>query len=457
VRLGDALRGRGLPASVLAGNPPWLAYRFMPADMQRTFRARSEERGLWHGADVATHQDLSGLFVARAVEIHLRPGGRFGFVMPGAVLDRAQFAGFRAGVYDGGRRAVRVAFEAPWDLRPLRPHVFPVGAAVVFGRREASAVPLPPEREVWSGRLPRIDAAWAEVAGVVTRRRVEGPREGARSPYGARFRNGATVVPRLLFMVEERGPVGGDRIAIRSARSVHEKRPWKDLPALEGVVEAALLCPVHLGETVLPYRVLAPLRAALPLGGEGRGRDPGLAAWWRGAERCWVEHRSSARLTLAEQLDYHGKLSAQLPVRPHRVVYAKSGMHLAAARLGEGRGVVDHTLYWATAASEAEAHYLCAVLNAAVVTRLVRPLMAYGKDERHVDKHVWTLPIPLFDAADARHAALSSLGLRAEEAVGALALEAGRHFAAARRDVRRLLAGSEVGRAIEALVEELLR
>jgi len=47
----------------IVGNPPWLAYRFMTIEMQFTFRQMSEERGLWAGASVATHQDLSGLFL----------------------------------------------------------------------------------------------------------------------------------------------------------------------------------------------------------------------------------------------------------------------------------------------------------------------------------------------------------------------------------------------------------
>ena len=53
---------------VLIGNPPWLAFRFMTEAMQKAFRDYSDERGLWHGAKVATHQDLSGLFLVRAVE-----------------------------------------------------------------------------------------------------------------------------------------------------------------------------------------------------------------------------------------------------------------------------------------------------------------------------------------------------------------------------------------------------
>lgn len=32
--------------------------------------------------------------------------------------------------------------------------------------------------------------------------------------------------------------------------------------------------------------------------------------------------------------------------------------------------------------------------------QLVRPLMSFGKDEHHVDKHVRKLPIPVYDPAN---------------------------------------------------------
>ena len=47
---------------VLVGNPPWLSYRFMADNMQRLYRAMSEQRGMWAGGKASTHQDLSGLF-----------------------------------------------------------------------------------------------------------------------------------------------------------------------------------------------------------------------------------------------------------------------------------------------------------------------------------------------------------------------------------------------------------
>lgn len=100
--------------------------------------------------------------------------------------------------------------------------------------------------------------------------------------------------------------------------------------------------------------------------------------------------------------------------------------------------------------------YLCAVLNAAAFTELVRPFMSYGKDERHFDKHIWQLPVPLYDPADDLHRRLAARGAELEAAVGQLPLRSEKHFAAVRRDVRGFIAGSEAGRDVEALVEELL-
>jgi SAM-dependent methyltransferase len=126
----------------LVGNPPWLAYRFMTPEMQASFRQMSEERGLWAGASVATHQDLSGLFLIRAVEQYLKPSGQFAFVMPFAALSRRQFAGFRTGRYASPAGEVMVAFETPWDLHKVKPNLFRVPPSVVLGRVQGSLTPL---------------------------------------------------------------------------------------------------------------------------------------------------------------------------------------------------------------------------------------------------------------------------------------------------------------------------
>lgn len=440
VRCGDAIGWDGVEATscadVLLGNPPWLAYRFMPAEMQAAFHRLCVMHGLWVGGTVSTHQDLAGLFVVRAVRRYLREGGRFAFVMPGAVLDRGQFAGLR------GQRDAGLKIEECWDLRRVRPHPFPVGAAVIFNERSGSGGEAGLRvSEVWSGRPP---------AGLV--RTTVGANDGlvieeGRSPYHASFRQGATLVPRMLVMVE-RSNAG----RVRSLRSGYEKRPWRGLASLEGEVEAGCLRPVLLGEHVMPYGLLGSALAVLP-DAEGE-RGPGFVRWWGEAESLWLRHRSSEKLSLYGQLNYQQKLAGQSPGAALRVVYTKSGMHLAAAKLTDARAVVDHTLYWAAVGSEAEADFLIAILNAAVVTRMVRPLMAFGKDERHIDKQVWRLPIPRYDPGCALHGRLVAAGrAAAAELVG---WRTDGRCVAVRREVRGYLAGSAVGRAIEGLVEAVL-
>jgi hypothetical protein len=228
---------------------------------------------------------------------------------------------------------------------------------------------------------------------------------------------------------------------------------------LRGEVEAEYLWPVYLGEHVAPYRSFAPALGVLPWGTAGWVEPtvadcPGLAAWWREGEARWLGHRVSEKLTLRGQFDYQQKLASQFPVSPLRVVYTKSGMHLTAAKVSHARAVVDHTLYWMAARSVDEADYLCALLNSAGVTRRVRPLMAYGKDERHIDKHVWRLPIPLFDPANPVHGALVRAARRAEAEIAGRPVAGG--WIAVRREIRGFLASSAVGREIEGLVGELL-
>ncbi len=458
----------------LVGNPPWLAYRYMTEAMQKAFREYSDDRGLWQGAKVAPHQDLSGLFLVRAVERYLKVGGRFAFVMPNAAVDRGQFDGLRTGRYrvdiPTSKNLVAVAFDPAWDLRRIRPHIFPRGSAVLFGCRADEAMPLPLDIVVWSGRVPEQNAHWDAVKSLLAQSpgKARPTGDDPTSPWAKRFRQGATIVPRLLFFVTRQaaGPLGmaSGKVAVRSLQRANDKKPWKDLPPLEGVVETEFLRPVLLGESIIPFRVAETFEALLPRDEQGQmdGQSDrldayeGLASWWRRAETVWEEHRSSNRLTLVQQLDYQNKFRHQFPIQPERIVYNASGMHLVASRLNNPRAIVEHGLYWATAASAAEALYLCAILNSGAVTELARPFMSYGKDERHFDKNLWQLPIPLYDPTNDLHNRLSTRGAELEVAVGKLDLVPGRHFAAVRRDIRKFIAESEAGRDVEELVEEIL-
>lgn len=462
----------GNQVDVLLGNPPWLAQRYMTAQQQKSFRAMCEERGLWAGATVATNQDLSALFVARCIELYLRPGGNFGCVMPLATLSRRQYTGFRTGSYSVGAGVVRLAFDQSWDLHRIKPAFFPMPPCVIVGRRlehDAPSVPLDQAPEAWSGRFDTATASLAQAVESITITVGEPtPAPAARgSPYAARFTQGATVVPRVLFVVEpdDSHPLGAGagRRAVRSRRSPNEKRPWKNLPPLCGMVERQFVRPLYTGDAILPFRTLTPVEAVIPwnghrlLGGDDDELDlyPDLARWWRHAESLWNRHRSSERLSLLERLDYHHGMTQQVPITSRQVVYTKSGMYLAAAIVFDQTAIIDHKLYRGHANLD-ESRYLTAILNSNVLTAAVRPLQARGEhNPRDFDKYVFRLPIPAYDPGDSAQRWLVAHAERAERVAAGVELPAVR-FETLRRRVREALVADGVAADIDAIVRTLL-
>lgn len=463
----------GAQADVLIGNPPWLAYRHMSKTLQERYQQLAKPRGLWAGGKVSTHQDLSDLFVARAIEQYLRPGGHFAFVMPFAVLSRRQYAGFRSGDFTSqGAGTHAVMFDVPEEFARVKPPLFPVPACVIAGRRADAPTPLEARAIRWSGRVasPHMGWAAAEPHLHAVDDTIERAHDATLSPYRGRFRQGASLVPRVLLTVEEAPapevglPAG--RRAVRSLRSANEKAPWKSLDSLVGVVEEQFIRPMHLGATIVAYRPREPWLGVIPFDGDRLldGQDerldeyPGLAAWWRQAERLWFQNRSgSTTMSLKQQIDFQSKLTKQFPVPEHRVVYTKSGQHLAACRISDQTAVIDHKLYWAPTDTLSEARYLTAVLNSDALVRGVERLQARGQhNPRDFDMHVFAVPFPIFDAESEMHRRLADLAERAEAVAVATDLDSAWQFQKARRATREALAADGVSTAIDLLVEELL-
>jgi SAM-dependent methyltransferase len=459
---------------VLVGNPPWLAYRFMTAGMQREFRTLSAERGLWAGRKVATHQDLSALFVVRAVEQYLRVGGRFGFVMPEAVLSRLAYAGFRSGDWSSASAQLHVAFDQPWTLGRIKPPIFFVPSCVVTGVLSRSgAARMPADAAEWRGRKPATNASWAAALETieVEARTVQVAGGLSLSPYHDAFTQGATILPRVLVVVENAPAVGmlgtpRGQQRVTSRPNPNEKRPWKGITPLTHPVERRFVRPLHLGKTLLPFRCIEPWLAVIPwdgtklLSGEAPELSgyPGLEAWWREAELIWMKHRTSPRMTLLDRLDYQHGLSKQLATPGRRVVYNASGQYLAAARVDDPDAVIDHKLYWAHCESLDEARYLLAVLNSPVVTERLAPLQSRGEhNPRDFHKIVFQLPIPRYDESSSRHQQLAQLGQRGEELIASVDLSQGAmRFEAVRRRCRRELESKGLLRELDDAVGILL-
>ena len=227
-----------------------------PVRHRQSFAKNALERDLWVGGRVATHQDISAYFFARCAELYLRPTGKIAFVMPYAAMSRRQFATFRNGVFGRRRRGAiehlfaAVRFTEGWAFNDSVQPLFPVPSCVLFAElANGEGAPLPDTVLSFSGTLPKRDAAPAESRAALAESRVPWPRPGEHddgSPYRTAFRQGATMVPRMLCTVEyvpSRFGLAYDSPWVQSRRSAQEKQPWKDLPSVRENVEVEFVAP----------------------------------------------------------------------------------------------------------------------------------------------------------------------------------------------------------------------
>jgi predicted RNA methylase len=456
-------------ANVVVGNPPWVAFRHMSADLQTRFKELAKGDRVYVGGKFATQNDLSALFTVRAVALYLRSGGRVAFVLPLAALTRGQFDKFRAGSFT----SAKIAWDEAWTMDDEVQPLFPVPSCVVFGRRRATSKALPDKVTAYKGELPERDATEAVAdAKLVMQRNAPKPAEGkftGGSAYRKAFRQGATLVPRMLCLVERKslGRLGGDPTApyVASRRNNQEKEPWKSLPGVEHRVEAEFLHPVLLGESILPYRVWRPFEGVVPVTKEGAVLDAeaaanrgfnGLRGWMTAAEATWNQNAESGNMKLVGRWNYHNELGAQFPLRPLRVVYAKAGT-LPAACLVRSTAVIDHMLYWSAQENEAAASYLTAVLNSETSRLRIASIQSKGQwGARHFDKVMFTLPVPRFDASVVLHNELAAAAAEAERLAVAFELPEGVKFQRARKLIRGALIDSGVAQRIDQLVARLL-
>ena len=339
-------------------------------------------------------------------------------------------------------------------------------------RTPNNAIGLPDQVERWEG------TPGGETTRSITRRP-----SGGESPYRPRARQGATIVPRCLFFVEETTAdttftAGGTRL-FNPRRGPQDKKPWRNLPLAEladSTVEAAHVFDVHLGETVAPYVTLPPLRAVLPISTETgieRNTTGGVhpeslrqrtRTRWQTMSNLWDQNKSeNDKKTLLERLDYVKGLSAQLTwqsdnqERPFpRVVYTTSGRPTASL-VENHEAVIDTSLYWVSCETQAEAHYLLAVINSDVLHDMVKPFMPKGQfGARHVHKHLWKLPIPTYDPTDPSHTAVSQAGNNATQAAQTNHPGPTATIRTVRNQLRSWLKESPEGRTVEETVAHLI-
>lgn len=461
-------------ADVVVGNPPWVRYSVMSRDNQERFKAEATRAGIWVGGKAATANDLSSYFFARAVDLYMKRKGRIAFVLPYAAMSRDPYKKFRTGDFNKWRSEPKAAkFTAAWtfpsDVQPL----FPVPSCVLFAEGVRLPGKLPKRIKRYSGHLPKRDADLATAARHLKEVADDWPVDTGLtgSPYEKKFRQGATLVPRRLVIVEELpgGRLGRNAKAprVRGRTTSQDKKPWKDFDPLEGPIESEMLRPVFLGESIGPFRVLGNVTGVIPWDVDQKTvidsqealkaghRD--LARWLREAEQLWADHGTGG-MSLKARWDYNRAITAHFPPSDVRVLFAASGTQPAAVKLlGNKRAIAEHKLYWGSCRSTEEADYLCAILNSETARSRAEHWQSEGQwGKRDFDKAVFNLPIPIFDPKADVHKELAAAGMQAELTASLVEIKEGEHFTRTRKRIRETLIDDGIAGEIDKLVEKLL-
>ena len=442
------------PPSRLVGNPPWVVYNAMAHNPERqdAFRHHAGQRGLWAGRYLAPQNDLAATFVATCVDYYLKPGGKFGFVLPYAALRGRHWEPFRTGNWslpESAGRGRTLADLSPdaWNFFAGAVRPFPwANSSAVFGRKLDTAgttakvkpAPLSGIQRVGNTEAVRPRMSWEEAKPLLTFTRQEQRHTEASETYSGVFRNGATLFPQSLVVFER--PTERS-VGLVYFRTNPAKGAWRGTDG-EGLVEEQFVKQAIFSRLLLPFgtnghsHIIAPfaadgasLLATLP---QGAGVVHFRRYWDAASRKCREITSGRPPNTLTERVDWLGKLSAQLGKSPlTKVIYNASGSNLVAAVIGSEQ-ITSHNTYWALFDDPAQAHYLAAVFNAGCLQQFFREACR-ASDRDFMLLPVQNLPIPAFDAGNEQHANLAAQSQLAHQRVAALVAEQ----AAGRRKINR--------------------
>ena len=199
------------------------------------------------------------------------------------------------------------------------------------------------------------------------------------------------------------------------------------------------------------------------------GLEQRMRGRWQQVSGLWEQYKgANDRKNLLNRLDYHRELSAQLEWRkndkstPIRVVYTSAGEPTAAI-IADRDTIIDYKLFWITCKDMQEAHYLLAIINSRTLYEAAQPLMSKGQfGARDLQKHLWKLPIPEYDATNRLHQKMAMAGQAAAsgtvQQLQNLYKQRGDAVSTTvvRRELHKWLAQSDEGKQVETLVKRLL-
>jgi hypothetical protein len=488
----------------IIGNPPWFTFSSIKNEEYQNILNTLAEKYKVKPDKVANfpHLEIAAIFLSYCTSYFLKPEGKLAFVLPRSF--------FSADHHDNTRSGTAKGFKLTniWDLQQVQP-LFRIPSCVLFADKATAKRNLPAAGQngiAFTGNLPAHNCNWLAASAKITEEEVKYfySKQGKSTafstkklkaqtkvnPYKAKFKQGATIVPRTFYFVQltqEMPPDFEDRIInLKTADAVQPdaKAPWKGLD-FDGKIESQFLFRTALSKSILPFALYKPALVILPITIEKNLKGQKIiklysanelmklgflnaSRWFTNNERIWDLHKTakSKEMKSNDRIDFQRGITEQSLNSKYLVLYNASAKDANATILERDKldleFIVESVAYVFYTDGIDEAYYLTSILNSTAPNEMMKDFQATGLfGARHVHKKILDIYYPTYDLANETHTQLAALSKTAHEKASAYLLAnppkqelSAIHLGRLRTDIKKHVA-AEI-KAIDKLVKKII-
>jgi methylase of polypeptide subunit release factors len=448
----------------VVGNPPWIRWGYLSQEYRQATLQLWKDYGLFslkgHAARLGGgEKDFSMLFTYAAADYYLKKDGKLGFLITQEVFkSKGAGEGFRR--FRLGEQGEQLKVLKAHDLATVQPFEGAANktAAIILKKGQRTEYPVP--YALWTRKkgIGRIatDQVLEEALPLLQRNRLLAQPIGSptgswqtisgsqawlsfiqgKNVYQARL--GARVEPYGVFWLEVKQVLSDGGLIVRNL----PEKGKRSIQQVEERIEADLVFPAVRGSDIKRWHATPGIFVLMcqdPQKCEPYPEHQMKVEWPRTYgyltrfKDILLSRGSKTVRQFAERTAFYAMYGIGLyTVAPYKVVWKRMASDIVAAVVSQHKTPfgykmiipTDTTSLFATD-NEAEAHYLCAIINSTPVREFIKSFSSAGRGfgTPSVMNHVG---IPKFDPENERHQKLAQLSrtlhtLKAENKLGEVA------------------------------------
>ena len=430
----------------VVGNPPWIRWGYLSRDYRDATLDLWKDYGLFSLKGMAARlgggeKDFSMLFTYAALDFYVADKGKLAFLITQEVFkSKGAGEGFRR--FRLGKRAPFRILKAH-DLVQVQPFEGAANKTAILVARKGEATRYPVPYTVWRrkprvGRIPTDASLEVALSRLSKTRLLAQPMSGTtgswqtispdqrrlapikgKNPYEARL--GARVEPYGVFWLDVREVLSDGRVLVHNMPELGKR----DIAPAMNTIENDLLFPAIRGADIERWQAKAVVHVLMaqdpqkcrPYPAEMmRQKWPRTYSYLTQFKDILLSRGSKTVRQFAERTEFYAMFGiGPYTVARYKVVWKRMASDVVAAVISQAKTpygfktiIPTDTTSLIAAEDEAEAHYLCAVLNSMPVREFIKTYSSAGRGfgAPSVMKHVG---IPPFDRNNKLHAELAHI------------------------------------------------